>query len=506
LYQRPEALLELIGITKIYPGVTALDDISLRVDRGEVLGLIGENGAGKSTLMKILGGVIAPTAGTIRIDGQTHAMLGVNQSTRAGIAFVHQELNLFENLDVAANVGMGREPRRFGLVRRKRLRALVAPLLQRLGADFGPDTLVEGLSIAQRQLVEIARALSIDARVIIMDEPTSSLTLRETERLLQVIGELKADGVTVIYISHRLGEVKSCADRVVCLRDGRIVGELARDAVTHAAMIRLMIGRDLKALYIPPNAEHSDGGCEIREVVTPAFPDRRVNLTVRHGEILGLAGLVGSGRTSLARAIFGIDRISGGEILMDGKPLTIASPRQAIREGIYLVPEDRKQSGLIVDMPIVENITLASLGAYAWMSLVQPNLELAVSRAQRARLSIRAPGDHTQVVTLSGGNQQKVVLAKWLSMQPKVVVFDEPTRGVDVGAKNEIYLLIRGLADRGVAILMISSDMEEVIGVSDRIAVMHEGTISGILHRPQFSEYNVLRLAIGQNLDIAEAH
>jgi ribose transport system ATP-binding protein len=501
-----DPLLELAGITKVYPGVTALDDISLRVGRGEILGLIGENGAGKSTLMKILGGVVAPTAGTIRIDGQDHTHFSVTESMRAGIAFVHQELALFENLDVAANVCMGREPRRFGLVNRARLRARVAPLLERLGADFGPDTAVAGLSIAQRQLVEIAKALSIDARVLIMDEPTSSLTLRETERLLQVIVELRADGVSIIYISHRLGEVKSCADRVVCLRDGRVVGELARAEITHAAMIRLMIGRDLKALYIPPDAEPREGGCEIRGVIAEAFPGRPVNLSVRKGEILGLAGLVGAGRTSLARAIFGIDRILGGEVRLDGTPVDIGSPRQAIRHGIYLVPEDRKRSGLILEMPVVENITLASLGAYARMLLVKRDQEVTVSSAQRARLSIRAPGDHTQVVTLSGGNQQKVVLAKWLSMQPKVVIFDEPTRGVDVGAKNEIYGLMRDLADRGVSILMISSDMEEVIGVSDRIAVMHEGTISGVLERSQFSEYNVLRLAIGQGLETAEAH
>jgi ribose transport system ATP-binding protein len=501
-----DTLLELVGITKIYPGVTALDNISLRVDRGEVLGLIGENGAGKSTLMKILGGVVAPTVGTIRIDGHDHAMLTVNESTRAGIAFVHQELNLFENLDVAANVCIGREPRSFGLVSRKRLRARVAPLLDRLGADFGPDTPLEGLSIAQRQLVEIAKALSIDARVIIMDEPTSSLTLRETERLLQVIAELRADGVSVIYISHRLGEVKACADRVVCLRDGRIVGELARDEIEHATMIRLMIGRDLKALYIAPDAETREGGCELDGVVTEAFPDRRVNLSIRPGEILGLAGLVGSGRTSLARAMFGIDRILSGEMRLNGVPIAVTSPRRAIRHGIYLVPEDRKRSGLILDMPLVENVTLASLLTHARLLLVNRDSELAVSSAQRARLSIRAPGDQSQVVTLSGGNQQKVVLAKWLAMRPKVVIFDEPTRGVDVGAKSEIYALMRELADHGVAILMISSDMEEVIGVSDRIAVMHEGGISGILLRPQFSEYNVLRLAIGQGLEMAEAN
>jgi ribose transport system ATP-binding protein len=263
-------LLELAGVTKVYPGVTALDNITLSVGRGEVLGLIGENGAGKSTLMKILGGVVAPTSGTIRIDGRDHAMLSVTESMRAGIAFVHQELNLFENLDVAANVGMGREPLGFGplmLVDRKRLRDRVAPLLQRLGADFGPDTPVEGLSIAQRQLVEIAKALSIDARIIIMDEPTSSLTLQETERLLQVIAELRANLVSIIYISHRLGEVKACADRVICLRDGRIVGELTRAEIDHATMIRLMIGRDLKALYIPPGAWNTS-----RSIFLPSSP------------------------------------------------------------------------------------------------------------------------------------------------------------------------------------------------------------------------------------------
>jgi ribose transport system ATP-binding protein len=452
--------------------------------------------------MKILGGVVAPTEGTIRIDGHEHVALTVNQSMRAGIAFVHQELNLFENLDVAANVCIGREPRTaLMLIDRRRLRERVAPLLERLGADFGPDTPVERLSIAQRQLVEIAKALSIEARIIIMDEPTSSLTLQETERLLEVMVELRAGGVSIIYISHRLAEVKACADRVICLRDGRIVGELAREQIAHGTMIRLMIGRDLKSLYIPPATEPSDGGCDLVGVVTRDFPDRAANLSIRHGEILGLAGLVGSGRTSLARAIFGIDPIAGGEIRLDGAAISVPSARSAIRQGIYLVPEDRKRAGLILEMPVAENITLASLLSYARILLVNRGAEREASRSQRARLSIRAPGDETQVVTLSGGNQQKVVLAKWLSMRPRVVIFDEPTRGIDVGAKNEIYSLMRELADRGVCILLISSDMEEVIGVSDRIAVMHEGTVSGVLERPQFSEINVLRLAIGQSAE-----
>jgi ribose transport system ATP-binding protein len=502
-----DTLLELTGITKTYPGVVALDGVALRVARGEVLGLIGENGAGNSTLMKILGGVIAPSAGAIRIDGHDHAALTVTGATRAGIAFVHQELNLFENLDVAANVFIGREKLTGGplrLVDNAALHARVAPLLARLGADFAPDAPVETLSIAQRQMVEIAKALSIDARVIIMDEPTSSLTLSETERLLQVIADLKASGVAVIYITHRLGEVMQCADRVVVLRDGRMVGELPREALSHAAMIRLMIGRDLKSLYIPPRQPPRPGGCTIAGVVTTAFPDRHIDLAVRHGEILGLAGLVGSGRTSLARTVFGIDRLLGGEIRLDERRVRVRNPRDAIRQGIYLVPEDRKRTGLILEMPIRENITLANLLQHARALLIDPASEARTARAQAASLSIKAPNIETQAITLSGGNQQKVVLAKWLSMQPRVVIFDEPTRGIDVGAKTEIYALMRGLADRGVAIVMISSDMEEVIGVSDRIAVMHEGRISGVLERDRFSEYNVLRLAIGQALEPAE--
>jgi len=503
-----EALLELAGISKTYPGVKALDDVSLRVYRGEVLGLIGENGAGKSTLMKIIGGVTQPSAGVIRIDGRDHATMTVNSSTRAGIAFVHQELNLFENLDVAANVFIGREMLTGGplrLVANRTLHERVTPLLQRLGADFDANSSVETLSIAQRQLVEIAKALSIDARVIIMDEPSSSLTLSETERLLQVVADLKAHGVTVIYITHRLGEIISCADRVVVLRDGHTVGELARHEINHAAMIRLMIGRDLKSLYIPPRTAPRDGGCDMVDIVTTAFPDRSLSLSVRHGEILGLAGLVGAGRTSLARTVFGIDRLLGGEVRMDGEPVRIRNPRDAIRLGLYLVPEDRKREGLVLEMPIRQNITLANLMGHARALLIDRAAEDKTARAQIASMSIKAPSADTQVITLSGGNQQKVVLGKWLSMQPRVVLFDEPTRGIDVGAKNEIYQLMRGLADNGVAIVMISSDMEEVIGVSDRVAVMHEGRISGMLERAQFSEYNVLRLAIGQPLEATEA-
>lgn len=493
--------LELARIGKTYPGVVALAEVSLAVAPGEVVGLIGENGAGKSTLMKVLGGVTAPSAGTIRIDGVEHDALTVARSLGAGIAFVHQELNLFDNLDVTANVLIGREPLRFGplrLVDRVRAEATVRPLLHRLNADFGPRAAVAELSLAQRQMVEIAKALSLDARLIIMDEPTSSLTLAETEQLLAVVAELKAHGVAVIFITHRLGEVRAVADRVVCLRDGRVVGELAKGEIEHGTMIRLMIGRDLKALYTPPAAATRPHGCRVEGLRTSAFPDREVTLEIRRGEILGLAGLVGAGRTSLARAIFGVEPPLAGRITLDGAVLAVRGPRDAIRRGIYLVPEDRKRSGLILDMPIRENTTLPDLPAYARGWLVRPSAEAAMAERQRARLGIRAPTIETAAVALSGGNQQKVVLAKWLAMRPSLILFDEPTRGIDVGAKSEIYRLMRELADRGVAILMISSDMEEVIGVSDRIAVMHEGTVSGFLDRAEFSEGAVLRLAVGQ--------
>ena len=499
-----EAILELRGISKTYPGVTALEDVSLRLRRGEIVGLIGENGAGKSTLMKVLGGVAAPSEGRIVIDGVEHGALTVSQATKAGIAFVHQELNLFENLDVAANVFIGREVLRRGpmrLVDRGALTRKTEPLLKRLGADFGPDAMVADLSIAQRQLVEIAKALSIEARVIIMDEPTSSLTLSEADRLLSLMADLRAAGVSIIYISHRLKEIKTCADRVICLRDGRIVGELAKKEIDHAVMIRLMIGRDLKALYVPPKTTPREDGLEVVDFTTAAFPQASITLKARYREILGIAGLVGSGRTAFAHALFGVDPVVAGRVVLDGEPIRIPKPAAAIEKGIFLVPEDRKRAGLVLDMSVTENVSLADLRSHSHMLLIDRASETRTAREQRASLRIKTPDCETLAVALSGGNQQKIVLAKWLSMRPKVIVFDEPTRGIDVGAKNEIYDLMRALADNDVAIIMISSDMEEVIGVSDRIAVMHEGHISGVLERNEFSEYNVLELAVGHAID-----
>jgi ribose transport system ATP-binding protein len=503
-----DAFLELIGIRKSYPGVVALNAVSLSVGRGEVVGLVGENGAGKSTLMKVLGGVVAPDAGVIRTEGVDRAALTVNDALSAGIAFVHQELNLFENLDVAANVFIGREMLTGGFLKLVDTRALqrrVQPLLARLGCDFGPQALVETLSLAQRQLVEIAKALSLDARLVIMDEPTSSLTLTETERLLGVIDALKADGVSVVFISHRLDEVRRCADRVVVLRDGSIAGELDRDHVSHAAMIRLMVGRELKGSYRPPARAAAGPALEVIDACTLSHPDETVTLTVRQGEILGLAGLVGSGRTELARAIFGIDRLLAGTVRVAGRPVPAGSPRAAIEQGLVLVPEDRKRDGLLLDLSVAENISLPDLRSCARGLLVTVATERRNAERHKKTLGIRVPDVGTSAGVLSGGNQQKVVLAKWLALNPRVIVLDEPTRGIDVGSKSDIYGLLRDLSDAGVAILMISSDMEEVIGVCDRIAVMHEGRIGGILERPDFSEHNVLRLAVGAAMPQFEA-
>ena len=493
--------LRMAGISKDYPGVRAVTDFHLSVAPGEVIGLVGENGAGKSTLMKILGGVIAPTAGTIELDGVAMPRLTVARAMAGGIAFVHQELNLFDNLTAAANIFIGREPAAgwpLRLVDRRALDGRARPLLEQLGADFAADTPVGRLSLAQRQLVEIAKALSLAARLVIMDEPTSSLTASETERLLAVVARLKADGVAVILISHRLAEIERAADRVVVLRDGRRVAELATGEIRAEAMVHHMIGRALDTLYRPPAAPPGAPTLELRAVRSAYRPDQPVTLDVRRGEILGLAGLVGSGRSELACTIFGLSPLRGGEIRVDGGLVAFSSPRDAIALGVYLVPEDRKRCGLVLDFSLRDNIALPNLAAHARGGLVdRASVDGGATRQQR-HLDIRAASVAVAAGSLSGGNQQKLVLGKWLAMAPRVLIFDEPTRGVDVGAKNEIYRLMRALSDRGVAILMISSDMEEVIGVSDRVAVMHEGRIAGFLGRERLSERAILSLAVGR--------
>ncbi|WP_373502156.1 sugar ABC transporter ATP-binding protein [Aestuariivirga sp.] len=495
------AFLELDGISKRFGPVSALENVSLHVAHGEVVGLLGENGAGKSTLMKILGGVHQPSSGSLSIDGKKTIFASPRQSMGAGIAFVHQELNSFGNLDVAANILIGREPRKGPgkfFVDRAESHRIVQPLLERLRADFSPSTLVGNLSIAQRQLLEIARALSLNARIVIMDEPTSSLTLSESKRLLEIVRELRRDGVSVIFITHRLNEIVEIADRVIVLRDGKLAGTLGPSEISAPAMIDLMIGRSLQNLYAPPSHATGEAGLEIRHLRTSAYPDAKVSLTVRKGEILGLAGLIGAGRSETARAIFGVDPILSGEILINGVSVQITSPRQAMTQGVALVPEDRKQSGLLLNETIIENIGLANWKSFSKHAMIKAHALRDYASVQIASFDIHASGPDARLNELSGGNQQKVVLAKWLPRKPRVLICDEPTRGVDVGARHDIYDKLRAASDGGAAVLLISSDMEEVLGVSDRIAVMHEGRISGILERHQFSEQNVLKLAVGR--------
>jgi ribose transport system ATP-binding protein len=494
-----DSILQMTEIGKRFPGVVALDHVSLEVGVGEIVALAGENGAGKSTLMKILGGVYQPDAGSIAIDGREVRIDSVSGAIELGIGFIHQELNVFDNLDIAENVFLGREPLWGGplkLVDRQKIHAQTEVLLQRLGLNLPADTPLRKLSLAQQQLVEIAKALSLNARILIMDEPTSSLTLTETARLMEVVKELSAQNVSIIYISHRLAEIEEIADRVVVLRDGRNAGTLSRQEIDHETIVTLMVGRDLQHFYKAPEAGAQSECLEVRNLRTRRYPNRPVSFTVRKGEILGFAGLVGAGRSELAQTIFGVDRAVDGELHLENKLVRTSSSADAIKNGIYLIPEDRRNTGLILDFTICENITLPDLPRYSRGGLLSRDAERKTATAMCDKLNVKTPSVETRAANLSGGNQQKVVLAKWLSLNPKLLIFDEPTRGIDVGAKAEIYELMRDLAKQGVAIMMISSDMEEILGESDRVAVMHEGAITGILERSECTEEAIMRLAV----------
>jgi len=494
------------GISKRFPGVIALDNVSLEIGAGEVVALCGENGAGKSTLMKILGGVYQPDAGELMVAGRPAKIHNVNDSMGLGIAFIHQELNVLGNLDVAANVFLGREPRNaLGLIDFKKIHADTEPLLRRLGLDLSSRTPLEKLSIAEQQLVEIAKALSLNSRLIIMDEPTSSLTLKETDRLLDLVLELKRQGVSVIYISHRLSEVEHIADRVVVLRDGKNAGELGKEEARHDRIVNLMVGREIKSTYNASDAKTVPGYFKVRNATSSRYPSQTVEFDASRGEILGFAGLVGAGRSEIMKALVGLDPHGGAEVSIGGDRAHISAPSDAIGHGIYLVPEDRRAEGLVGFMTVRENITLPSLDKYSRFSLISRGRERIASDGQISSLKIKTPGCEATVLNLSGGNQQKVVLGKWLSMTPKVMILDEPTRGIDVGAKAEIYRLMRALADNGGVVLMISSDMEEVLNVSDRVAVMHEGRITGMLERSACTEENIMNLAVGKTIVAAKS-
>jgi ribose transport system ATP-binding protein len=496
-------LLEARAVRKRFPGVLALDGVSLRLAAGEVLAVVGENGAGKSTLMKILGGLYPPDDGEVLLDGRPVRFSRVTDAMAAGISLIHQELNLAENLSVAANVFLGRE-RLISRVwlREREMAAEAAGLLRRVGlSDSLVSTQVARLAPGQKQLVEIARALSLKARVIIMDEPTSSLTQSETDRLYEVIDDLRSGGVSIIYISHRLAEVKRCADRVTVLRDGKNAGELNKSEINHDAIVRLMVGRDLKGFYPRSDRRVRDGtpALDVRGVRYAGGPDAAVSFQLRGGEIVGMAGLVGAGRTELAEALFGLRSLTAGDVHIDGKPVTIRHPSDAVRAGLLMAPEDRRLNGLVLEKSVEFNLSLPNLDLLSEFGLVSFRRERSMSRELCDRLRVKTPSIFQTVGLLSGGNQQKVVLGKWLSRTPRVLILDEPTRGVDVGARSEIYGLMDRLAADGIAVLMISSDLEEILGMSDRVLVLHEGRLAGELPRERLTEEAVMLLATGSN-------
>lgn len=499
-------LLTVDRVSKRFAGVQALQDVSLSLSEGEVLAVLGENGAGKSTLMKILAGVQQSDTGSISIHGESVQLDSCRTAMSHGVVLIHQELNLADNLDIGANIFLGREPRRFGLIDRRTIERESRRFLDMVGLDESPSKLVGELTIGRQQMVEIAKALSTEAKVLIMDEPTSSLSGRETERLFEVVKDLRKRGVSIIYISHRLGEVIELADRVTVLRDGKNAGDLAKNEITHDNMVRLMVGRDVSKIFNRKPTTAHEVLFKVTDLVTPTWPQHRVSFEVRAGEIVGVSGLVGAGRTEVLRCLFGIDRALSGTIEMDGVTLQLDKPYDAIRNGIGLIPEDRKKEGLVLELPISANIGLAGLRknqfAFGFLNKRQES-EDAAKMIQQMR--IRTPNAAQIVQFLSGGNQQKVVIGKWLALGPRLLLLDEPTRGIDVGAKQEIYRLMEDLAAQGLAILFVSSEMEEILGMSDRVLVMHEGRISGELARKDLSEEAVMYLATGKELSGSSA-
>jgi ribose transport system ATP-binding protein len=496
-------LLQITSVSKRFPGVLALENVSLTLGPGEVLAVVGENGAGKSTLMKILAGVQTPDSGDILLDGAKVEIDSVRAAQRLGIALIHQELNLADNLTVAANIFLGREPRRGWFIQKRETETASTAVLQQVGLDVSPRALVSTLSLGRQQLVEIAKALSAQARVLIMDEPTSSLSQHESDTLFRVIKDLRTRGVSIIYISHRLGEVEELADRVVVLRDGRNAGELSRDEITHDNLVRLMVGRNFQVSRDSKarKAETRNATLEVRALRTVANPHHELNFSLRPGEIVGVAGLVGAGRTEMLQALFGVEPALSGEILINGSGHKISNPREAIDAGLALVPEDRKLQGVILEMAVGDNLSLAALRCDARAGFRNAANERAIADEMVAKLGVKTPSQRQFVQFLSGGNQQKIVIGKWLALKPRVLLLDEPTRGIDVGAKQEIYKLIEELAADGVAILFVSSEMEEILRLSDRTLVMHEGRITGELKREELSEEAVMQLATGGRIN-----
>jgi ribose transport system ATP-binding protein len=492
-------LLQMSQINKSFPGVQALQGVDLTVYTGEILALVGENGAGKSTLVKILNGVYAADSGTIWWRGEAIELHSPHDAQTYGISMIHQELALIPYLDAGKNIYLGREPQGLisGTVNWRKLYRQAQTDLDELGLTINPRTPVRFFPLAQQQMIEVAKALSIDASLIVMDEPTSSLTEREVETLFAQMRGLRERGVSIIFISHRLEEVLHIADRVTVLRDGQLVGSEPVSALTTDDIIRMMVGREVGTIYEkreqPPTEDvvlEVEGLCRGKRV-------QNINFKLHRGEILGIAGLVGAGRTELAETIFGAHPASSGTVHLEGQPITIRRPQQAIRYGIGFVPEDRKRQGLFLRMSVSTNIVIATIYRLTRLLLIHWGRVSQIAGDSIDRLNIRTPSQEQRVRNLSGGNQQKVVIARWLTLDPKVLILDEPTRGIDVGAKAEIYRLMNRLAERGVGILMISSELPEVMGISDRILVMHEGRVTGQFDANTVTEDELMNAATG---------
>ncbi|MFN8473002.1 MAG: sugar ABC transporter ATP-binding protein [Anaerolineae bacterium] len=487
-------VFEAQHVSKSFGGVHALQDVHLAIYAGEVHAVLGENGAGKSTLIKIITGVYQPDAGELSLDGSPVHFSNTREAQAAGIAAIYQEPSLFPDLDIAENILVGRQPRTRRGIAWKQMYAEASALLQRLGLALDPRTKARELSVAQQQVVEIARALSLNARVLIMDEPTSSLTQNEVEELFGIVRQLRASGTAVIFISHRLEELFALADRVTILRDGQYVATQSMADVTTDDLIRMMVGRDLGELFPKQDVVAGDVVLAVEGLtVEGSFSD--VSFELRKGEILGMAGLVGAGRTNVARAIFGIEPSTAGVIKLDGKPVTIKSADEAMALGIGYVPEDRKEHGLVLQMSIGENITLPVLPSFARLGWLDRKREQKAAAVGSQQLEVKMTGVDQLAGQLSGGNQQKVVLAKWLGTRPRVLILDEPTRGIDVGTKAAVHRLMSSLAAEGIAILMISSELPEILGMSDRILVMREGRLTGQFTRAEATQEKIMAAA-----------
>ncbi|GAA1665742.1 sugar ABC transporter ATP-binding protein [Glycomyces endophyticus] len=494
----PPPVVSLAGVAKSFGAVRALRGADLDLHAGEAHALVGENGAGKSTLIKVLAGLYRPDAGTVALDGEPVAFADTAAAMDAGIAVIYQEPALFGDFTVAENLFVGRQPKgRFGLIDRAAMRRDAAAIFARLGVPIDPDRPAKGLSIADQQLVEIAKAISRRARVLVMDEPTAALSGVEVERLFKVVRALREDGAAVLFISHRFDEVEALCQRVTVMRDGAHVSTDLLADVTVEQLVRRMVGRELGAMFPKQEVEPGEAVLEV-EGLTREGLCRDVSFTVRAGEIVALAGLVGAGRSEVVQAVFGIEGRDAGRVRVGGRELAPGDPRAAMRAGVALVPEDRRQQGLLLDLSIVRNATITRRNALARFGFLTGGAERRAARDWSARLHVKHGGLGNAAGTLSGGNQQKVVLAKWLATGPKVLIVDEPTRGIDVGTKAEVHRLLSGLAADGVAVLMVSSELLEVLGMADRVLVMREGRIAGELSRAEATEESVMLLATGQ--------